>query len=83
MMLLGVGSSSNPCSNTYRGPNPFSEPETKLMADYLMARSASMVSYLAVHSQGQWWLTPWGYTRDIPNDYADLVSVKHVCDDWL
>lgn len=31
------GASSDPCHETYSGPFAFSEPETKAMADYILA----------------------------------------------
>jgi hypothetical protein len=31
----GEGSSSFPCSNMFRGPYPFSEPETKAMKRFI------------------------------------------------
>jgi hypothetical protein len=30
------GSSSYPCSEIYHGPNPFSEPETRAISNYIL-----------------------------------------------
>ena len=32
-----AGASSNPSSETYMGPNAFSEPETKLLSNYILS----------------------------------------------
>ena len=31
----GLGASTRPCQETYRGPRPFSERETKNMAEFI------------------------------------------------
>jgi len=31
--------------------------------------------YLAIHSYSQVWLTPWGWTSDLPPNYSDLVTI--------
>ncbi|XP_034947401.1 carboxypeptidase B-like [Chelonus insularis] len=69
------GASSNPCHETYKGPYAFSEPETKAMADYIMANRDKIKLYLTLHSYNQMWLVPWGHTYEKPADYADLVSM--------
>lgn len=73
------GSSTNACSEIYRGPSPASEPETRAVASYVRAHfldqrepeltapappTASGV-FLDVHSYGEWVLWPWGFT-DLP-----------------
>jgi hypothetical protein len=35
--------------------------------------ASQSVVYLTVHSYGQYWLTPWGYTAEYPADYTQLV----------
>ncbi|XP_035228738.1 carboxypeptidase B-like [Stegodyphus dumicola] len=69
------GSSSSPCSDTYAGSQAFSEPETKAISDYLSQRKENFIAYLAVHSYSQLWLTPWGWTSDLPDDYDQMVAV--------
>lgn len=66
------GSSGNPCSETYRGPQPFSEPETKSISEHILKNSQNIKLYMAVHSYSQLLLTPWGYTSEYPSDYEDL-----------
>jgi carboxypeptidase T len=60
-----IGSSGDPASGVYRGPAPFSEPETRAVRDLFLKKSfRSMVSY---HSFSQVILYPWGYTN-LPSD---------------
>ncbi|XP_015109546.1 carboxypeptidase B [Diachasma alloeum] len=69
------GASSDPCHETYEGPRAFSEPETKAMADYIMANRHNIKLYLTLHSYNQMWLVPWGHTHTKPTDYADLAKI--------
>jgi hypothetical protein len=55
-----VGSSDNPCTDVYAGPRAFSEPETKAVADFLLAHKDQIKMFFALHSYGELWLTPWG-----------------------
>ena len=69
----GAGTSNNKCSEIYRGPSAFSEPETASLRDFIMNSKADFKAYITIHSYSQLWLTPWGYTSDYPNDYPELV----------
>ncbi|XP_043283994.1 carboxypeptidase B-like [Venturia canescens] len=69
------GMSKDPCHETYAGPNAFSEPETKAMADFIMENRENIRLYLTLHSYSQMWLVPWGHTRSRPDDYSELSSV--------
>lgn len=57
----GSGSSGTSSSYTYRGPAPFSEPETQALRDFLRSRPLlrAAVSY---HNYTQAVLRPWSYT---------------------
>ncbi|XP_026827132.1 carboxypeptidase B isoform X2 [Ooceraea biroi] len=68
------GASSDPCHETYSGPFAFSEPETKAMADYILANKQHIRMYLTLHSYSQMWLVPWGHTHTKPPDYSDMMS---------
>merc|ERR1719150_3361756 len=57
------GASKNPCHETYRGAFSFSEPETRAVRDFILARKSSIEMYLTLHSYGQMFLYPWGYDR--------------------
>ncbi|XP_050682282.1 carboxypeptidase B-like [Leptidea sinapis] len=71
----GRGSSSNPCSDIYRGSRMFSEPESKAVADFIKTTSANFTAYITYHSYGQYLLYPWGYENAVPPDYIDLDEV--------
>lgn len=68
-----VGSSGVPSSEVYRGPAPFSEPETAAVRDLFAGRDVrAVVSY---HSYSQVILYPWGYTTAPAPRAAELRSV--------
>ena len=69
-----IGTSDDPCSNTYAGPLAFSEVEIQAMSSFLMQHKDDFLVYLSIHAYGQYWLTPWSYTDTPPDDYNDLVS---------
>merc|ERR1719150_3653298 len=68
------GASGNPCSDTYAGGHAFSEPETQAIRDFILNSSSGFHVFLSFHSYGQFWMTPWGYTTDLPDDYRDLYN---------
>jgi murein tripeptide amidase MpaA len=73
-----AGASTNPCSETYAGRAPFSEPETKAVSDYILTISSRTKLYIAMHSYSQLLLSPWGYTSALPPNNADLVAKSAV-----
>ncbi|HRX86570.1 MAG TPA: M14 family zinc carboxypeptidase [Phycisphaerae bacterium] len=80
------GSSGSPSSATYRGPAPFSEPETRALRDVVL-NHPNIRTMLDIHSFSQLILWPWGYTDALcPDDplfrehgYAmrDLIYAVH------
>jgi carboxypeptidase A2 len=96
----GPGTSVKPCNEDFAGRRPFSEPETRAIADFLLSlrtptavatttassstrtttassteRPSQLAVYLSLHSYGQYWLTPWGFTYRLPTDYNDMVLI--------
>ena len=63
----GVGSSGNPSSDTYRGPEVFSEPETRAIADFISA-SGKVCAAIDTHTYAQDILGPIGWTYDRSDD---------------
>lgn len=64
---VGSGSSSDPCSDTYRGPAPNSEPEIAAMTSFINSRE--FVVWQSYHSVAGMVLFPWGYTvQHTPDD---------------
>ncbi|XP_053692244.1 zinc carboxypeptidase-like [Sabethes cyaneus] len=55
------GSSSNPCSDTYAGPEPASEIESRNIMDYFKKYKDQIHFYLSFHSYSQLILLPFGY----------------------
>jgi murein tripeptide amidase MpaA len=74
-MWGGPGSSSDPWSDIYRGPAPFSEPETRAIRD--LALSHEFRAIMTYHSYGQLILYPWGYTYNPPPDEELLSNLSH------
>ncbi len=66
--LDDVGSSGNQASETYRGPAPFSEPETRAIREFIEAHDISVA--LNYHAYGNFFLYPWGYTEELNPDIA-------------
>jgi len=70
------GSSSNPCSDTYKGPEPNSAPETQNTIAYFK-KNAPIIGAIDWHSYSQLILRPWGWTR---NDSPDEQLLKSIGD---
>lgn len=62
-----IGSSPNTWSETYRGPSPFSEPETQAIRDFTLQKHFPVV--LNYHSYSNLLLYPWGYIPDTTPDH--------------
>lgn len=71
----GVGASTNPCSDVYRGPFAMSEPETRAVAQTILQYSNNIRIYLTFHSYGLNILCSWGYTSSKPVDSAKLTML--------
>jgi hypothetical protein len=64
--LNNVGSSGIASDETYRGPSPFSEPETQAERDVVAAlRPTCGISF---HTYGDLMIHPWGYTPQATPD---------------
>ena len=68
----GEGASTDPGSDIYRGTSAFSEPETQIFRDFVIA-NPRIRTHIDFHSFSQLILTPWGYTRTACDD-ADLYE---------
>jgi len=69
------GSSTNPCSETFHGPRPFSEVESKQMADYGTRLMPNLRGYTDFHAFGELYMRPWGYTTAAPADEARFAAI--------
>lgn len=76
----GPGSSGDTFSEIYRGPAPFSEPETQAMRDFLTGVEPDIL--ISYHNFSQLILFPWGFTDDpapdkiVMNQLAVAMSDK-------
>jgi hypothetical protein len=68
------GSSPVPGHELYRGPAPFSEPETQAMRDLFQA-NPQIVGNIDFHSYGQLILYPWSYGYDPAPDFLVLHAL--------
>lgn len=65
------GSSSNPRSDTFKGPAPFSEPETQAIQAYVKSLNRAKV-LLSFHTFSELILYPWGHSKDSIANPKDL-----------
>ncbi|XP_067652140.1 carboxypeptidase B-like [Haliotis asinina] len=77
------GSSGSPCSETYRGPKESSEACVHGAIMYLnnLSQDVTIRGFIDMHSYSQLWMTPWGYTKDVPDtdfDNQDASSIAAV-----
>ena len=63
----GLGASTNPANDTYRGTSAFSEPESQIFRDFVIA-NPHIKSNIDFHSYSQLLLTPWGWSDALPTD---------------
>jgi len=59
------GSSSDTCSETYRGPSALSEPETQALEAFMTGKGFR--TSWSMHTHGQWLLEPYGWQPVSPN----------------
>lgn len=45
------------------------------MSNYILSVKERMAMYLSLHSYSQLFLTPWGWTKDLPKEYPDMERV--------
>jgi len=76
------GSSGTPSSLTYRGPYPFSEPETCALRDMFLTHPNTRAQN-DLHSYSQLILWPWGYTAQLPDNNAEYQTVGQSMHDLI
>ncbi|MEP0545325.1 MAG: M14 family zinc carboxypeptidase [Rhodothermales bacterium] len=67
-----TGSSPSPGGETYRGPGPFSEPETQAIRDFVESRE--IVAAFNYHSYSNVLLHPWGYEEGVYTPDQDVFT---------
>ena len=73
------GSSPDPCSQTYRGSAPFSEPETQIIRDFVEDHDFPIV--LNYHSYGNLLIHPLGYIAGLLPPEPDLSIFREFGDE--
>ncbi|KAI9553883.1 hypothetical protein GHT06_019153 [Daphnia sinensis] len=71
----GLGTSTDPCADIYRGPKAFSEPETLATSNFISSKKNQINLYVTLHSYGQYALLPYGYDVVYPPDYNDILAL--------
>lgn len=69
------GASNDKCSDTYHGPEAFSEIENVNVRDFILARKEQLVFYNSIHSYSQLILLPWGFQQETPDDYDQMYAL--------
>merc|ERR1712042_120736 len=78
------GVSHNKCSETYCGPEAFSEPEMKNIRDFVMGLDPVPVLGHTFHSYSQLWLWPYGYDYNAyPDNYQEIRQLAIDASDAL
>jgi len=67
------GSSPVPRDETYRGPGPFSEPESQAVRSFLLENPP--VGSISYHNFSQMILYPWGYEETLAPDDAEMRKI--------
>ncbi|KAA0189473.1 hypothetical protein HAZT_HAZT010745 [Hyalella azteca] len=70
---VGIGSSRRPCSDIFRGPAAFSEPETRAVRDAFLEVRSEVKGYISLHSYSQVIMLPWSYQPDVHPNLKNMV----------
>lgn len=77
-LCIVVGISTNPCSDTYLGSAPASEPETEIIQGEIDRLADDLDSFVTFHTAATMWLIPWGHSIDgvcvRADDHDEMVS---------
>eukprot|EP01080_Neovahlkampfia_damariscottae_P004286 gene4286-7622_t len=69
------GSSTDPCSELYRGSSADSEIEVKAIINYISSLS-NVKFYLDIHAYSQLLMRPYGYSKSVPPDETELTLIN-------
>ncbi|CAK1367024.1 Metallocarboxypeptidase A-like protein [Cercospora beticola] len=71
------GASTDPCAQTYKGRSAGDTPEMKALTAQLktVTDRQNLVQYIDFHSYGNYLLSPYGYTPNVPANSAAQVSL--------
>nr|XP_012644681.1 carboxypeptidase A5 isoform X4 [Microcebus murinus] len=68
----GNGSNANPCSETYHGPSPQSEPEVAAIVDFITAHG-NFKALISIHSYSQMLMYPYGQTLEPVSNEQEMT----------
>ncbi|XP_066222266.1 carboxypeptidase A5 isoform X2 [Saccopteryx leptura] len=68
----GNGSNDNPCSETYRGPYPHSEPEVAAIVNFITAHG-NIKAVISIHSYSQILMYPYGQSLEPVSNQEELM----------
>lgn len=74
ILLPGNGSNSNPCSETYHGPSPQSEPEVAAIVNFITAHG-NFKALISIHSYSQMLMYPYGRSLEPVSNQRELVRL--------
>lgn len=74
ILLPGNGSNNNPCSETYHGPSPQSEPEVAAVVDFIMSHG-NVKALISIHSYSQMLMYPYGHSLEPVSNQEELVRM--------
>jgi len=77
------GSSNDKCSDTYHGPEAFSEIENQNVRDFINTIKDKLIFFNSIHSYSQLILLPWGFTSDPPENYDYMERIALLGSDAL
>jgi len=78
-----TGASGDSCSQTYYGPEAFSEVEARNVRDFVTAHKDKIKFYQTLHSYSQLILMPWGYTTTNAPGYDAMFDLGNRGNDAL
>lgn len=81
LFVTEAGTSPNPCSEIYPGPHPFSEYESRSLAEFVKGLDVKL--YISFHSYGQYLMYPYGHTTEASWNDAHLVGSNSNRNDCL
>lgn len=67
-----LGSSPDPCDETYRGASAFSEPESQAIRNFAILNNYG--THFNMHSYGGYILYPWGYINEATPDSLTYIE---------
>lgn len=71
----GASTSSNPCSDIFRGDHAFSEKETIAIRDGILDLGKDLKGFVSLHSFSQMWMFPWGYSSKRSPHHSELSEL--------